>query len=106
MARSLRLSSKELGNKDGLEGRISAIETLLATNASDLSIGKAVCDLDGPDRANAAPVDHTVDHQRPAFRAGDLGKLRSSLGGWLGNLDSNQDKQSQSLLCYRYTIPQ
>ena len=22
------------------------------------------------------------------------------------NLDSNQDKQSQSLLCYRYTIPQ
>ena len=24
---------------------------------------------------------------------------------WLGNLDSNQDKQSQSLLCYRYTIP-
>src|SRR5690242_8942524 len=25
---------------------------------------------------------------------------------WLGNLDSNQDKQSQSLLCYRYTIPQ
>jgi hypothetical protein len=25
--------------------------------------------------------------------------------GWLGNLDSNQDKQSQSLLCYRYTIP-
>ena len=26
--------------------------------------------------------------------------------GWLGNLDSNQDKQSQSLLCYRYTIPQ
>jgi hypothetical protein len=27
-------------------------------------------------------------------------------GSWLGNLDSNQDKQSQSLLCYRYTIPQ
>ena len=26
-------------------------------------------------------------------------------GFWLGNLDSNQDKQSQSLLCYRYTIP-
>lgn len=33
---------------------------------------------------------------------------RSGLGvsNWLGNLDSNQDKQSQSLLCYRYTIPQ
>ena len=29
-----------------------------------------------------------------------------NLTGWLGNLDSNQDKQSQSLLCYRYTIPQ
>jgi len=25
---------------------------------------------------------------------------------WLGNQDSNLDKQSQSLLCYRYTIPQ
>ena len=36
-----------------------------------------------------------------------IAKLREweSLG-WLGNLDSNQDKQSQSLLCYRYTIPQ
>ena len=34
--------------------------------------------------------------------------LQGRLGvpeGWLGNLDSNQDKQSQSLLCYRYTIP-
>ncbi len=33
---------------------------------------------------------------------------RSAVGRvrWLGNLDSNQDKQSQSLLCYRYTIPQ
>lgn len=37
---------------------------------------------------------------------------RNNAGGytyserWLGNLDSNQDKQSQSLLCYRYTIPQ
>ncbi len=29
-----------------------------------------------------------------------------SARNWLGNLDSNQDKQSQSLLCYRYTIPQ
>ena len=25
---------------------------------------------------------------------------------WLGNKDSNPDIQSQSLLCYRYTIPQ
>jgi hypothetical protein len=32
-----------------------------------------------------------------------MSAMRSS---WLGNLDSNQDKQSQSLLCYRYTIPQ
>lgn len=31
---------------------------------------------------------------------------REHAGNWLGNLDSNQDKQSQSLLCYRYTIPQ
>jgi hypothetical protein len=30
----------------------------------------------------------------------------SAICCWLGNLDSNQDKQSQSLLCYRYTIPQ
>ena len=34
------------------------------------------------------------------------GDDQSSSGDWLGNLDSNQDKQSQSLLCYRYTIPQ
>ena len=30
----------------------------------------------------------------------------TACASWLGNLDSNQDKQSQSLLCYRYTIPQ
>jgi hypothetical protein len=24
----------------------------------------------------------------------------------LGDLDSNQNKQNQNLLCYRYTIPQ
>ncbi len=24
---------------------------------------------------------------------------------WLGRLDSNQDRQSQSLQCYRYTTP-
>ena len=34
-----------------------------------------------------------------------IGEYRSG-SRWLGNLDSNQDKQSQSLLCYRYTIPQ
>ncbi len=33
-------------------------------------------------------------------------KNSGSAPKWLGNLDSNQDKQSQSLLCYRYTIPQ
>ena len=42
---------------------------------------------------------------------GDAGpkklKMLSAVASWwLGNLDSNQDKQSQSLLCYRYTIPQ
>jgi hypothetical protein len=37
---------------------------------------------------------------RARFRA------KGEQAGWLGNLDSNQDKQSQSLLCYRYTIPQ
>lgn len=34
---------------------------------------------------------------------GDVCETRT---GWLGNQDSNLDKQSQSLLCYRYTIPQ
>lgn len=32
--------------------------------------------------------------------------IHATEADWLGNLDSNQDKQSQSLLCYRYTIPQ
>lgn len=27
-------------------------------------------------------------------------------GGWLPDMDSNHDKQIQSLLCYRYTIGQ
>ena len=30
----------------------------------------------------------------------------SALKGWLPDLDLNQDKQIQSLLCYRYTIGQ
>ena len=30
----------------------------------------------------------------------------SALEGWLPDLDLNQDKQIQSLLCYRYTIGQ
>lgn len=34
-----------------------------------------------------------------------MGVLSLLLCDWLGNLDSNQDKQSQSLLCYHYTIP-
>jgi hypothetical protein len=45
-----------------------------------------------------------------AMQATDAGqvvvKYRFGTSNWLGNLDSNQDKQSQSLLCYRYTIPQ
>ncbi len=36
----------------------------------------------------------------------DLNAAKRAAPDWLGNLDSNQDKQSQSLLCYRYTIPQ
>jgi hypothetical protein len=43
----------------------------------------------------------------PLLRSRSNKKRFDSRGyGWLGNLDSNQDKQSQSLLCYRYTIPQ
>ena len=32
--------------------------------------------------------------------------LRVEALDWLGNRDSNPNKQSQSLSCYRYTIPQ
>jgi hypothetical protein len=32
--------------------------------------------------------------------------LRQSQSRWLPDLDLNQDKQIQSLLCYRYTIGQ
>ena len=31
---------------------------------------------------------------------------RNEWGGWLPDMDSNHDKQIQSLLCYRYTIRQ
>jgi hypothetical protein len=31
---------------------------------------------------------------------------RSGAGSWLPDMDSNHDKQIQSLLCYRYTIRQ
>jgi hypothetical protein len=49
----------------------------------------------------------SVSRQRGPARAALQGLRSSDLAkGWLGNLDSNQDKQSQSLLCYRYTIPQ
>lgn len=30
----------------------------------------------------------------------------SAFGRWLPDMDLNHDKQIQSLLCYRYTIPQ
>jgi hypothetical protein len=43
--------------------------------------------------------------QQPGKPSGCWPKLLFSKKNWLGNLDSNQDKQSQSLLCYRYTIP-
>ena len=33
-------------------------------------------------------------------------RLRVEALDWLGNRDSNPNKQSQSLSCYRYTIPQ
>lgn len=52
---------------------------------------------------------HRVLHQAQAA-PGNLVDIseddRATEADWLGNLDSNQDKQSQSLLCYRYTIPQ
>lgn len=31
---------------------------------------------------------------------------KTAIAGWLPDLDLNQDKQIQSLLCYRYTIGQ
>lgn len=33
-------------------------------------------------------------------------KVRNALDVWLPDMDSNHDKQIQSLLCYRYTIRQ
>ena len=39
------------------------------------------------------------------FRHTKKGRLKN-LPDWLGNRDSNPNKQSQSLSCYRYTIPQ
>lgn len=33
-------------------------------------------------------------------------KSEAAKGNWLPDLDLNQDKQIQSLLCYRYTIGQ
>jgi hypothetical protein len=42
---------------------------------------------------------------RPRWEAPNFIEETGFLRDWLGNLDSNQDKQSQSLLCYRYTIP-
>jgi hypothetical protein len=54
------------------------------------------------------PVDHRVEPSAAGSRM-ERSKALNLLGffvSWLGNLDSNQDKQSQSLLCYRYTIPQ
>jgi hypothetical protein len=54
------------------------------------------------------PVDHRVGASAAGTRMARSNAI-NLLGifvSWLGNLDSNQDKQSQSLLCYRYTIPQ
>lgn len=36
----------------------------------------------------------------------ESGKAKSENDGWLPDMDLNHDKQIQSLLCYRYTIPQ
>jgi hypothetical protein len=49
-----------------------------------------------------------IEEATAAASGEEGGGGRNSPGhpAWLGNLDSNQDKQSQSLLCYRYTIPQ
>jgi hypothetical protein len=54
---------------------------------------------------NAAQIAPRVLHAKRTTPLQSQKYIRESLG-WLGNLDSNQDKQSQSLLCYRYTIPQ
>jgi hypothetical protein len=60
----------------------------------------------------ATALDPPVDHRGGPSAAGSRIERSNALNllgffrVWLGNLDSNQDKQSQSLLCYRYTIPQ
>jgi hypothetical protein len=56
-----------------------------------------------PDLGRIAPREGVVARKaKTRFRS----EICGSFLKWLGNLDSNQDKQSQSLLCYRYTIPQ
>ncbi len=51
-------------------------------------------------------MQHKAQHENGPYQGHFLETVAdSACYGWLGNLDSNQDKQSQSLLCYRYTIP-
>lgn len=42
----------------------------------------------------------------PARSSQTPGSVCMGIGEWLADLDSNQDKQLQRLLCYRYTIRQ
>ena len=53
------------------------------------------------------PFDLLAETTAITSRAKDCGDRNSSQNDiWLGNLDSNQDRRSQSPLYCRYTIPQ
>ena len=45
-------------------------------------------------------------HHPPGLVQHTMGESETEPGAWLPDLDLNQDKQIQSLLCYRYTIGQ
>ena len=50
------------------------------------------------------PTRHPASNKRPTNRPASARAMPSPQK--LGDLDSNQNKQNQNLLCYRYTIPQ
>ena len=49
---------------------------------------------------------HCRNMQKSLIKSGFFGDIFFIHLRWLGNRDSNPNKQSQSLSCYRYTIPQ
>ncbi len=55
-------------------------------------------------RNNTVAALHKQCKKLPAVICGQ--PFRSPDEDWLGSLDSNQDRQIQSLQCYRYTTPQ